>query len=155
MPEQQSATRGVGISLESSVTLEFSPLFTMLGFLRGWVGLHILFFISFLVSGLAVNAVQYALFFTLGALSRDAFRRANYYLVYAIYSQLLFLADWWSGSQVVFHADQEVLDEMVGREHAVILMNHHYEIDWLFGWMVADRMGVLGNARVFLKKALR
>mgnify|MGYP003904378339 CR=1 FL=1 len=34
-------------------------------------------------------------------------------------------------------------------------MNHHYEIDWLLGWMAADRLRCLGNARVFAKKMLR
>ena len=34
-------------------------------------------------------------------------------------------------------------------------MNHHFELDWMFGWMVADRFGVLGNARVFVKKMLK
>ena len=35
-------------------------------------------------------------------------------------------------------------------EHAVILMNHHYELDWLYGWMVGDRSGVLGNCRLVI-----
>ena len=35
----------------------------------------------------------------------------------------------------------------MGGEHAVILMNHHYELDWLYGWMVADRANILGNGR--------
>ena len=34
-------------------------------------------------------------------------------------------------------------------------MNHHFELDWMCGWMVADRFGVLGNARVFVKKMLK
>ena len=29
------------------------------------------------------------------------------------------------------------------------------ELDWLFGWMVADRCSVLGNGRVFVKKMLK
>ena len=43
----------------------------------------------------------------------------------------------------------------MGKEHAVILMNHHYELDWLFGWMVADRQGILGNCRVYVKKVIK
>jgi hypothetical protein len=26
-------------------------------------------------------------------------------------------------------------------------MNHHYEVDWLFGYMGAEHFKVLGNAR--------
>ena len=28
-------------------------------------------------------------------------------------------------------------------------MNHHYELDWLYGWMVGDRAKLLGNCRSF------
>lgn len=34
------------------------------------------------------------------------------------------------------------------------MMNHHYEVDWLAGWMCADRASVLGNCRVIAKKVL-
>jgi len=71
-----------------------------------------------------------------------------------IYSQLLFLVDWWSNSEVRMHVDPKVLEE-IGTENAIIIANHHFELDWLFGWMVADRAQVLGNARVFVKKILQ
>ena len=38
--------------------------------------------------------------------------------------------------------------------HSIIMMNHHYEVDWLAGWMCADRASVLGNCRVIAKKVL-
>jgi len=68
-----------------------------------------------------------------------------------IYAQLLFLADWWSSSEIRIHAPKEILEDM-SHVSAVVLMNHHIELDWLFGWMVADRCSVLGNGRVFVKK---
>ena len=34
-------------------------------------------------------------------------------------------------------------------------MKQTSELDWLFGWMVADRAACLGNARVFVKKILK
>ena len=68
--------------------------------------------------------------------------------------QLLFLADWWSDSEVRIYADPALVSE-VGQHSALIIMNHHFELDWMFGWMVADRFGVLGNARVFVKKMLK
>jgi len=118
--------------------------------------LHVLLFISFLLSGLFINGIQLLLFIVVvrGAGNRRLFRSINYYLVYAIYAQLLFLADWWSGSTVSYYCDKETL-ESLGQEHAVILMNHHYELDWLLGWMVGDRASVLGNCRVYVKKMLK
>ena len=32
----------------------------------------------------------------------------------------------------------------IGKEHAIVVMNHKYDIDWLMGWIMADRHGVLG-----------
>ena len=34
------------------------------------------------------------------------------------------------------------------KNSAIVLMNHHYELDWCFGWMVADRFKVLGTHSV-------
>ena len=83
---------------------------------------------------------------------RRLFRRFNYYCIYLIYGQLLFLADWWSGSEVrIFSA---MAREVQGRESALIIMNHHYELDWLYCWMIADRVGVVGNCRAFIKDSL-
>ena len=64
------------------------------------------------------------------------------------------MADWWSDSEIRIYADPQVASE-VHKHSALILMNHHFELDWLFGWMVADRFSVLGNARVFVKKMLK
>jgi len=118
--------------------------------------LHVTMFLSFLVSGLLVNLVQAVFYIILVKLFNlsHIFRTINFYFIYFIYGQLLFLADWWSGSKLVFHTAPEVVKEM-GQDHAIILMNHHYELDWLYGWMVGDRCGVLGNCRVFVKKMLK
>lgn len=34
-------------------------------------------------------------------------------------------------------------------------MNHGYEIDWLFGWLVIEKFGCLGNARGFVKSVIK
>lgn len=31
-----------------------------------------------------------------------------------------------------------------GKEHAYCIMNHTYEIDWLIGWMICDKIHLLG-----------
>jgi len=120
--------------------------------------LHLAFCTTFIISGLLINIVQFLLFITLAPINREAFRSINYYLVYSIYAQLLFLADWWSKCKLNIYCAPELLDVLdrgLGGEHAVIIMNHHYEMDWLYGWMVADRTGLLGNARVYVKKMIQ
>lgn len=45
--------------------------------------------------------------------------------------------------------------EKLGKEHHFALMNHSYEIDWLVGWLVIEKFGVLGNARGFVKNVIK
>ena len=124
---------------------------------REWSVLHVLLFMSFLVSGLIVNMIQLVMWIVLVMIMKDRrlFRRCNYYCIYVIYGQLLFLADWWSGSSLTVYYDDPGLEASVGRENALCIMNHHYELDWLYGWMMGDRSGILGNCRVYIKKAIQ
>ena len=43
---------------------------------------------------------------------------------------------------------------MAGKEHALLVMNHAYETDWLFGWLFCDKVGVLGNCKAYAKKVI-
>jgi len=111
--------------------------------------------LTFFVLGLLINFLQLLFYLVL---PRDYYLSVNYYLVYCIYAYLMFLGDWWSGSEVRFFCDSELkgrIERGEGEEHTVIIMNHHTELDWLYSWMVGDRMGVLGNCRVFAKHSLK
>jgi len=125
---------------------------------RSWTLIHLGLCITFILSGLFINVLQAVVFLILAPINRRLFRSVNYYFVYCIYGQLLFLADWWSGSILRIFCDPALHTDVMsglGNEHSVILMNHHYELDWLYGWMVADRSGLLGNCRVYVKKMLK
>jgi hypothetical protein len=37
---------------------------------------------------------------------------------------------------------------------ALLIMNHTYETDWLFGWMFCEKVGVLGNCKAYAKKVI-
>jgi len=116
---------------------------------------HVVLFLTFLVSGLLVNFFQLIMWIFLVSLMGDRrlFRKCNYYCVYVIYGQLLFLADWWSQSKISIYT--KIPQDLIGKENALIIMNHHYELDWLYGWMVGDRSSILGNCRVYIKKAIQ
>jgi len=119
---------------------------------------HILGCLSFLVLGLFINLVQLVLYLLLFKINKNLFRQLNYYLMYGIYGYLLFIAEWWSLSKITIYCDQEMVSRMVRKdaeENALIVMNHHYELDWLYCWMVGDRMGILGNCRAFAKQSLK
>ena len=126
-----------------------------MGSWKEFSAIHVILFLTFLVTGLLVNLVQLVMWLVLVTImgDRKMFRQCNYYCIYVIYGQLLFLADWWSGSSITVYSD--MTPGLVGQENALIIMNHHYELDWLYGWMVGDRSSILGNCRVYIKKAIQ
>lgn len=119
---------------------------------------HILGCLTFLVMGLVINLVQLVLYLILIKINKNLFRKINFYLSNGIYGYLLFIAEWWSGSRITIFCDEEFSRRLAKKdpeEHSWVVMNHHYELDWLYCWMVADRMGILGNARAFAKESLK
>ena len=53
------------------------------------------------------------------------------------------LAQWWSLSDVeVFITDEDL--KHFAKENAIYIMNHKYEIDWLMGWILCQRVRLLG-----------
>lgn len=115
---------------------------------------HLCFAISYFTSGLVINIVQCVLYFGLKPFNKRLYRKIGYYLCYSFYSQLVFLADWWSGTTLYIYISDEDL-KMCGKEHVLLLMNHTYEVDWLLGWVFCEKVGVLGNCKAYAKKAIQ
>ncbi|MQL94974.1 hypothetical protein Taro_027638 [Colocasia esculenta] len=55
-------------------------------------------------------------------------------------------------NSVEFFADSETYQSM-GKEHALIISNHRSDIDWLVGWVLAQRSGCLGSTLAVMKKS--
>jgi len=116
--------------------------------------LHVLFALVFFISGLIVNLLQIVFFIILWPLNKNLFRKINYLFSYIIYSEFVFISDWWAGVQYYFYVDNEDY-KYFGKEHAVFIVNHKYEIDWLGAWVITDRIGILGNCKAFSKDSLK
>ncbi|KAL6842168.1 hypothetical protein ACP4OV_028147 [Aristida adscensionis] len=43
----------------------------------------------------------------------------------------------------------------IGKEHALVISNHRGDIDWIIGWILAQRSGCLGSALGVMKKSLK
>lgn len=52
------------------------------------------------------------------------------------------------------YCDEEVRKKYLGKEHVLLMMNHSYDIDWLIGWVLCEKAGVLGNCKAYAKKAI-
>lgn len=117
--------------------------------------IHLMFAITFFTSGLIINFFQCILYFGLRPFSRYLYRKINYYLCYSIYSQLVFMAEWWSGSDVTLYIDKDDFEKYYGKEHGYLLMNHSYEVDWLIGFILCERLQLLGNCKAIAKKSIQ
>ncbi|ETN67995.1 1-acylglycerol-3-phosphate acyltransferase [Anopheles darlingi] len=115
---------------------------------------HLCFAISFFTSGLIINTVQCILYVGLKPFNKHLYRTIGYYLCYSFYSQLVFLADWWSNTTLNLYISDEDMKHC-GTEHVLLLMNHTYEIDWLIGWMFCEKVRVLGNCKAYAKKVIQ
>ncbi|XP_055135827.1 1-acyl-sn-glycerol-3-phosphate acyltransferase gamma isoform X1 [Symphalangus syndactylus] len=68
-------------------------------------------------------------------------------------AELVMLLEWWSCTECTLFTDEATV-ERFGKEHAVIILNHNFEIDFLCGWTMCERFGVLGSSKVLAKKEL-
>ncbi|KAJ0100082.1 hypothetical protein Patl1_20570 [Pistacia atlantica] len=112
------------------------------------VPLGLLFFIS----GLVVNLIQAVCFVTIKPLSKSLYRRINKEVAELLWLELIWLFDWWAGIKVKLYTDRETL-KIMGKEHALVISNHKSDIDWLVGWVLAQRSGCLGSALAVMKKS--
>lgn len=71
-----------------------------------------------------------------------------------LWSELVWLMDWWAGVQIRAYMDLETWKHM-GKEHALLISNHRSDIDWLVGWVLAQRVGCLGSTRAVMKKSTK
>jgi len=116
---------------------------------------HVLFCITFLVNGLAVNLVQLCLYCVC---PRPIFHSTNYYLVCLLYGPLVCLADWWGGVSLTVYCSDKFQEKLVKKsfnDKQLVVVNHHTELDWLFAWQLCDRCGLLGSCRAMAKASLR
>ncbi|CAM8930046.1 unnamed protein product [Rhodiola kirilowii] len=108
----------------------------------------------FFISGLVVNFFQALFFVTVRPFSKNTYRRINRVLAELLWLELVWLVDWWAGLKICVYTDNETF-EKIGKEHALLICNHRSDIDWLVGWVLAQRSGCLGSAIAVMKKSLK
>lgn len=112
------------------------------------VPLGLLFFLS----GLVVNVLQATCFVLVRPLSKSTYRRINRFVAELLWLELVWLVDWWARVQIKVFTDPETFRQM-GKEHALVVCNHKSDIDWLVGWVLAQRAGCLGSTLAVMKKS--
>ncbi|CAI9100045.1 OLC1v1036965C1 [Oldenlandia corymbosa var. corymbosa] len=106
----------------------------------------------FFMSGLVINLFQAMFFVLVRPLSKSTYRRINRVLAELLWLELVWIVDWWAGVKIQLYTDPETF-EMMGKEHALVISNHRSDIDWLVGWVLAQRSGCLGSTLAVMKKS--
>ncbi|KAL5567145.1 hypothetical protein UlMin_030309 [Ulmus minor] len=110
--------------------------------------------VLFIISGLVVNSLQGIFFILVRPLSKNLYRRINKVVAELLWLELIWLIDWWAGIKIEIHTDPETF-KLLGKEHALVISNHKSDIDWLVGWILAQRSGCLGSALAIMKKEVK
>ncbi|TKY48374.1 1-acyl-sn-glycerol-3-phosphate acyltransferase 2 [Spatholobus suberectus] len=110
--------------------------------------------ILFILSGLIVNIIQAFFFVLLRPLSKNCYRRINKLLTESLWLELIWLIDWWAGIKVS-HKFSFSSENILGKENALVICNHRSDIDWLIGWVLAQRSGCLGSTVAIMKKEVK
>lgn len=76
-----------------------------------------------------------------------------FFYTLAFILELVAIGEWWSGSKLYYYITEEDW-KLAGKEHILLMMNHTYEVDWLFGWFYTEKAGWLGNCKAYAKKVI-
>ncbi|KAM1474228.1 hypothetical protein ACFX2I_030266 [Malus domestica] len=109
--------------------------------------------VLFILSGLIVNLMQIVCFLLVRPVSKRMYRKINKLVAELLWLELIWLIDWWAGIKVELYVDSKTF-QLMGKEHALVISNHKSDIDWLVGWLVAQRSGCLGSALAIIKKEI-
>ncbi|KAG2674931.1 hypothetical protein I3760_13G160800 [Carya illinoinensis] len=109
--------------------------------------------IILILSGLIVNLIQAVLYILVRPISKNMYRRTNKVVAELLWLELVWLFDWWAGFKVELYTDSETF-QLLGKEHALLICNHRSDIDWLVGWVLAQRTGCLGSTLAIMKKEI-
>ncbi|XP_043557369.1 1-acyl-sn-glycerol-3-phosphate acyltransferase gamma [Chiloscyllium plagiosum] len=125
---------------------------SFIAYLKTQFIVHLLLGFVFVVSGFCINFIQLCTL-PIWPINKQLYRHLNCRLAYSLWSQLVLLLEWWSGTECTLFTDQATVDQF-GKEHVIVILNHNFEIDFLCGWAMCERHGVLGSSKVLAKKEL-
>ncbi|KAI3984361.1 hypothetical protein MKX01_011315 [Papaver californicum] len=108
--------------------------------------------VMFLFSGIIVNIIQASCFVLVRPISKSLYRRINRVVAELLWVELVWLVDWWANVKIELYTDPETF-QLMGKEHTLLIANHRSDIDWLVGWVLAQRSGCLGSALAVMKKS--
>merc|ERR1712013_764192 len=105
----------------------------------------------FILSGIFVNIVQFVLFLIFWNSNRNLFRKLNQQVVTLNWGIFIAVTQFWGDYKLKVYGDWDT----VGDHRGLVILNHSSDIDWLLGWMCADRFNMLGGTKAFMKNSAK
>jgi len=50
----------------------------------------------------------------------------------------------WAGYTINVYGDVDAIKKHKNTEHAICVLNHRGDLDWMIGWVMIERVGMLG-----------
>ncbi len=76
-----------------------------------------------------------------------------------IYFSVLAVLPWalesWAEYDIKVFAKEGDLEKYANSEHALCVLNHRGDLDWMIGWVLIERMGMLGVSVVIYPRHMR
>ncbi|KAK9011911.1 hypothetical protein V6N11_039986 [Hibiscus sabdariffa] len=83
--------------------------------------------------------------------SKYTYRKINRVLA-ELWLQLVWLVDWCERVTIKVFVVRESFN-LMGKVHALVIGNHRSDVDWLVGWVLAQRSGCIGSTLAVRKKS--
>ena len=65
-------------------------------------------------------------------------------IIYYSYAVLPWVLENWAEYDIRVYGDTSNILPYVNTEHVLVVLNHRGDLDWMIGWVLIDRMGMLG-----------
>ncbi|XP_064405458.1 1-acyl-sn-glycerol-3-phosphate acyltransferase gamma-like [Halichondria panicea] len=110
----------------------------------------LLFVFSFIVSGLIINLLE-LMTLPLYFLNKKLFRQINSRIVYFHWCIIPWALESWAEYDIRVFAKEGLFETFANQEHALCILNHRGDLDWMIGWVFIERSGMLGGTKAIMK----
>lgn len=108
----------------------------------------LLFPLILIFSGLLINFAQLICYLIINPINRKLFKKVNGVLRYSFWSQFVTFFQFSKIQIRAFYANEET-EVLMGKEHALCIANHTYEIDWIILTVATCYHGCLTVSFIF------
>lgn len=88
---------------------------------------------------------------------KQLFYSLNAKLCYCYFCLIPYLVENWGGFKVQAYGNKEVFEifKRSNDKNMLVVMNHTGEVDWMIGWSIIDKIGLLGEVKTVIKDMVK